>query len=321
MGCQVGQWLNTLTSGGICLLQGKQKVLPCPHVSPCFSECRSSSSDAETQKRIIQSMFVVCKAELCKSSGTREREIDNIAANQGRTEHTNSVVWIEKNVFVSIKPMWLCHHIYQKEYCHALRLCSCVCVQGVMRCDHSRCGLPWVTRYSSILFMAPMKKMSLSWVIAMVMRLHRRIGEHTDRQRGIAPGQWEKGREKWKKRGRERNITAFPWWEIWDPAGLLCESRTSGGTEPGPETKASLSYNHFNCTTKITQNICVNILRGYLHWCEWTSAAGWVCVAFYPITCLKIHRNRNWNADLRSSAITQTHSDLSSSAIRFQVLI
>lgn len=35
--------------------------------------------------------------------------------------------------------------------------------------------------------MAPMKKMSLSWVIAIVMILHRKMGEHTDRQRGTEP--------------------------------------------------------------------------------------------------------------------------------------
>lgn len=37
------------------------------------------------------------------------------------------------------------------------------------------------------MFMAPMKKMSLSWVIAMVMTLHRKMGEHMEWQRDTEP--------------------------------------------------------------------------------------------------------------------------------------
>lgn len=44
-----------------------------------------------------------------------------------------------------------------------------------------------MTRNSNILFMAPMKKMSLSWVIAIVMRLHRKMGEHMEWQSGTEP--------------------------------------------------------------------------------------------------------------------------------------
>lgn len=40
---------------------------------------------------------------------------------------------------------------------------------------------------SSILFMAPMKKMSLNWVIGMVMRVHRKMGEHMEWQRDTEP--------------------------------------------------------------------------------------------------------------------------------------
>lgn len=65
-------------------------------------------------------------------------------------------------------------------------------VDGVSVCvgnqlHSSRLGSPWVTRNSSILFNAPMKKMSLSWVIAMVMRLHRKMGEHMEWQRETDP--------------------------------------------------------------------------------------------------------------------------------------
>lgn len=37
---------------------------------------------------------------------------------------------------------------------------------------------------SSILFIAPMKKMILSWDIPIVTRLHRKMGENTDRRNG-----------------------------------------------------------------------------------------------------------------------------------------
>lgn len=49
---------------------------------------------------------------------------------------------------------------------------------------HSRCSLPWVTINSSILFIAPMKKMILNWDIPIVTRLHRKMGENTDRRKG-----------------------------------------------------------------------------------------------------------------------------------------
>lgn len=51
----------------------------------------------------------------------------------------------------------------------------------------SRLGSPRVTMNSKILFMAPMKKMTRSWVIAIVMMVHRKIGEHTDRWKGGDP--------------------------------------------------------------------------------------------------------------------------------------
>lgn len=50
-----------------------------------------------------------------------------------------------------------------------------------------RLGSPWVTRNSIILFIAPMKKMRRSCVIAMVMRLHRKIGEQTELRNGGEP--------------------------------------------------------------------------------------------------------------------------------------
>lgn len=42
-----------------------------------------------------------------------------------------------------------------------------------------------MTRNSSILFMAPIKKIILSWVIPMVTRLHRKMGENTDLRNGM----------------------------------------------------------------------------------------------------------------------------------------
>lgn len=55
-----------------------------------------------------------------------------------------------------------------------------------LRVRHSRCSSPWVTRNSSILFIAPMKKMILNWDIPIVTRLHRKMGENTDRRKGTA---------------------------------------------------------------------------------------------------------------------------------------
>lgn len=52
-----------------------------------------------------------------------------------------------------------------------------------------------MTRNSNILFIAPMKKMTLSWVIAMVTTLHRKMGEHTERQSGTEAGEGKRERE------------------------------------------------------------------------------------------------------------------------------
>lgn len=50
------------------------------------------------------------------------------------------------------------------------------------------------------MFMAPMKKMSLSWVIAMVIRLHRKMGEHMERQRDTEPKDRSSCYNRWRKR-------------------------------------------------------------------------------------------------------------------------
>lgn len=69
------------------------------------------------------------------------------------------------------------------------RLISSTQIDGFLerqlRVQHLRCSSPWVTRNSSILFIAPMKKMILNWDIPMVTRLHRKMGEKTDRRKGM----------------------------------------------------------------------------------------------------------------------------------------
>ena len=51
---------------------------------------------------------------------------------------------------------------------------------------YSRLGSPWATIHSSILFIAPMKKMMRSWDIAMVIRLQAKMGVKTERRNGTA---------------------------------------------------------------------------------------------------------------------------------------